>query len=166
MWGGPVIDARKAAELEQAVAGAQAEGASVLAQGPGDERAAVMAPTLLAARSRAVAIARDELFGPVLTILDAAPADDLARIANDTPYGLVASVHGRDMDAVRGLCNRLEVGMIAINRASTGLEVQAPAGGWKDSGCGDAEQGQEAVRFYTRSQTLFWKSTAPAGQFP
>ena len=166
VWGGPVIDARKAAEIRETVADARAAGAEVLAEGPDPGRDAVVPPTLVAAHSRDVAIARDEVFGPVLTILDAVEPKDLAAVANDTPYGLVASVYGRDADAIRTLANRLEVGMVAINRASTGLEVQAPAGGWKDSGCGDAEQGQDAIRFFTRSQTLFWKSTAPAGQFP
>ena len=166
VWGAPVIDARKASEIRATIAGARAEGADVLAEGPDPGRDAVVPPTLIAARSRALAVAREEIFGPVLAILDAVQPNDLAAVANDTPYGLVASVYGRDADAIRGLANRLEVGMVAINRASTGLEVQAPAGGWKDSGCGDAEQGQEAIRFSTRSQTLFWKSTASAGQFP
>jgi aldehyde dehydrogenase (NAD+) len=166
VWGAPVIDARKAAEIRQTIADARAAGAEVLAEGPDPGRDAVVPPTLVAARSRDLAIAREEVFGPVLAILDAVTPDALAGVANDTPYGLVASVYGRDIDAIRALTNRLDVGMVAINRASTGLEVQAPAGGWKDSGCGDAEQGQEAIRFYTRSQTLFWKSTTPAGQFP
>jgi len=165
VWGAPVIDARKAAEIRGTIAEARAEGAEVLAEGPDPGRDAVVPPTLLAARSRELAVARDEIFGPVLAILDAVEPEELAAVANDTPYGLVASVYGRDADAIRALANRLEVGMLAINRASTGLEVQAPAGGWKDSGCGDAEQGQEAIRFFTRSQTLFWKSTGPAGRF-
>ena len=95
-------------------------------------------------------------------ILDA----DLARVANDTEYGLVASVFGRDIDRVRQLCNQLDVGMLAINRASTGLEVQAPTGGWKASGSGDPEQGEEAIRFFTKSQTIYWKSAIAGDEFP
>src|SRR5689334_5745254 len=107
-----------------------------VAEGPAPEPAppadAAAPPRWWCTRSRALAIAREEIFGPVLVVLDAVAPDELAAVANDTPYGLVASVHGRDADAIRTLANGLEVGMVAINRASTGLEVQAPAGGWKD----------------------------------
>ena len=152
-------------EIRATIAGARAEGADVLAEGPDPGRDAVVPPTLLAARSRDSPSPVRRSSARSSRSSTRSQPDDLAAVANDTPYGLVASVYGRDADAIRGLANRLEVGMVAINRASTGLEVQAPAGGWKDSGCGDAEQGQEAIRFSTRSQTLFWKSTAPAGQF-
>lgn len=103
-------------------------------------------------------VARDEVFGPVLTVLPYDGGRSLPELANATDYGLVASIFGRDLDRVRELTNGLEVGVSAINRLSTGLEVQAPFGGWKASGSWDPEQGTEAIGFYTRSQTIYWKS--------
>lgn len=166
VWGGPVIDAAKRDELEGRLAAAAAAGDTVLARGPATGGAAAMAPALVAAAGRDSTFGRREVFGPVLTILDAVDDADLARVANDTEYGLVASVFGRDIDRVRQLCNQLDVGMLAINRASTGLEVQAPTGGWKASGSGDPEQGEEAIRFFTKSQTIYWKSAIAGDEFP
>ena len=160
-WGGPVIDTAKAAELN-----ARLEGQQIIAQRSCPAHPAVVPPTLVGAEDRSQSIAREELFGPVLTILPASNADHAVALANDSEYGLVASVYSRDIDEIRGVCNQLETGLIAINRASTGLEVQAPSGGWKASGGGDPEQGAEAIRFYTESQTIYWKSRSAHGEFP
>ena len=166
VWGGPVIDSAKRDEIEGLIDHASAAGDTVLARGAAPEGPAVVAPTLVSAVGRDGTFGRREVFGPVLTILEAHGDDDVARVANDTEYGLVASIFGRDIDRIRRLCNELEVGMLAINRASTGLEVQAPTGGWKDSGSGDPEQGEEAIRFFTRSQTMYWKSAIAGDEFP
>ena len=56
--------------------------------------------------------------------------------------------------------------MLAINRMSTGLESQAPVGGWKASGSDDPEQGVEAISFFTKSQTMYWKSAGEDVEFP
>jgi len=161
VWGGPVIDADKAQQITEML-----EGNQVVAQRSCETRAALVPPTLIRVRDRSASLASDEVFGPVLTVLAAEGPAQAMEAANDSEYGLVASIFGRDIDAVRGLCNRLEVGLIAVNRASTGLEVQAPAGGWKSSGGGDPEQGDEALRFYTENQTIYWKSQSPYGEFP
>jgi aldehyde dehydrogenase (NAD+) len=162
VWGGPVISPQQGEAIRDAVRRAQAEGAQVLAEGPADGGPAVVPPTLLAASSGREAVAREEVFGPVLTILPDADEGALASLANATDYGLVASIFGRDIERIRVLANRLDVGIIAINRLSTGLEVQAPFGGWKASGSSDPEQGTEAISFYTRSQTIYWKSVEGA----
>ena len=166
VWGGPLIDVAKREELDDMIAAARAGGAELIARGPDFDQPAAFAPAVLHTRDRTVAIARDELFGPVLTVLDAQNPDALVDVANDSEYGLVASIFGQDSDTIRQLANQLDVGLIAINRLSTGLEVQAPAGGWKASGDGEPEQGQEAIRFFTKNQTVYWKSRLPGAMFP
>jgi hypothetical protein len=64
------------------------------------------------------------------------------------------------------VCNDLAVGVLAINRMSTGLEPQAPACDWKGSGSHDPDQGVEAITFFTKSQFLYCKQTSPGVEFP
>lgn len=165
VWGGPLIDEEANASVSEAVQSSRDAGAQLLGEWTGADRATVFPPTVLGV-SGDERIAREEVFGPVLGLFPAAPAEQLVDYVNDTPYGLVASIYGKDMDRIRTLLNQLEVGVIAINRPSTGLEVQAPFGGWKDSGGSDPEQGVEAIRFFTKSQTIYWKSGAEDAEIP
>lgn len=161
VWGGPVIDEGEAGRIR-----AQLDGHIILAEAACEERATVVPPTLVTVEDRSSPLAREEVFGPVLTLIRAEDVDHAVDMANDTEYGLAASVFGRDTDTLQMVSNRIETGLLAINRGSTGLEVQAPSGGWKASGDGDPEQGNEALRFYTRSQTIYWKSQSDYGVFP
>lgn len=157
--GGPVISEEQGRFVREQLADSERAGAEVLARGQvASRRESVVEPTLVSAASGEELVAREEVFGPVLTVLPDRGARSLSELANARDYGLVASIFGRDLDRVRELTNSLEVGVIAINRLSTGLEVQAPFGGWKASGSSDPEQGTEAINFYTRSQTVYWKS--------
>jgi aldehyde dehydrogenase (NAD+) len=79
-------------------------------------------------------IAREEIFGPVLSIIAYQDLDDAVAIANDTPYGLQAYVLGPDEDAARALAERLDAGRVMINAAQH--EPLAPFGGFKQSGLG------------------------------
>ena len=165
VWGGPVIDAGQRKAVEGMVTASLEQGAVIVAQAPVEAGPANVAPTLVRAASQDVVVAREEVFGPVLVVLSELEGS-LADVVNRTPYGLAASVFGRDMDRVRLLLNELQVGTVAINRMSTGLEVQAPSSGWKASGYGDPEQGTEAVRFFTKNQTVYWKSGLLGADFP
>jgi aldehyde dehydrogenase (NAD+) len=79
-------------------------------------------------------ISREEIFGPVLTIIPYDDEDDAVRIANDTPYGLSGYVSSGDLDRARGIAARLRTGMVHINNAA--LDSHAPFGGYKHSGNG------------------------------
>ena len=79
-------------------------------------------------------IAREEIFGPVLSIIPYQDEDDAVRIANDTPYGLSGYVSSGDLERARAIAARLRTGMVHINSAS--LDAQAPFGGYKQSGNG------------------------------
>ncbi|MFE5915299.1 aldehyde dehydrogenase family protein [Streptomyces wedmorensis] len=138
-----------------------ARGLSVLAGGTVPDRAGwFAAPTLVDKVSPGHRLLREEVFGPVASLL---AADDLAhaiRITNSVPYGLVTSVHTADLNtALHGL-DLLDTGMIRINAPSTGVDFHLPFGGAKESGHGAREQGAAALEFYTSGRTY---TLAPAG---
>ncbi len=90
-------------------------------------------------------------------------ADDLAAavaIANDVPYGLVTSLHGRDLDQLLAGVARCESGLIKVNAPTTGVDFYAPFGGEKASSYGPREQGPAAIDFYSSTRTI---TVAPHG---
>ena len=91
-------------------------------------------PTVFANVSNDMTIAREEIFGPVLSIIPYDDEDDAIKIANDTPYGLSGYVSSGDIERARRVASRLRTGMVHINGAD--LEAMAPFGGYKHSGNG------------------------------
>lgn len=110
-------------------------------------------PTLFVDVDSSSDIAQDEIFGPVLSVLDYEDVDDGLRIANDSRFGLVAAVWTGDVDRALWLAGRLEAGQVFINTYGAGGGVEMPFGGWKQSGFG-REKGLEAVREYTQTKTV------------
>ena len=98
-------------------------------------------PTVLGPVKNTATIAREEIFGPVLTILGYDTVDEAVAIANDTPYGLAAYVSGSDPEATRKVASRLRAGQVNLNNAPT--DLMAPFGGFKQSGNG-REWGEHA----------------------
>jgi acyl-CoA reductase-like NAD-dependent aldehyde dehydrogenase len=97
-------------------------------------------PTVFANVSNSMTIAREEIFGPVLSIIGYADEDDAVAIANDTEYGLAGGVWGTDTDRALGVAKRLRTGQVDMNGAF--LNHEAPFGGYKKSG-----NGRELGRF-------------------
>jgi len=114
------------------------EGATVAAGGTGRpegiDKGYFAKPTVFADVSNDMTIAREEIFGPVLSIIPYDDEDDAVRIANDTPYGLSGYVSSSDLDRARKVAARLRTGMVHINGAY--LDSGAPFGGYKQSGNG------------------------------
>ena len=114
------------------------EGATLVAGGPGRpeglDRGFYVKPTVFAGVTNDMTIAREEIFGPVLTILGYDTVEEAIAIGNDTPYGLAAYVQGTDPAALRHVASRLRAGQVTINGA--GLDPMAPFGGYKQSGNG------------------------------
>jgi acyl-CoA reductase-like NAD-dependent aldehyde dehydrogenase len=111
-------------------------------------------PTVLTDVTHEMAIMRDETFGPVIPIMKVRDADEALRLANDSRYGLTASVWTRDGRTARVLARRLETGSVCVNDHMVNFGVtEAPMGGCKESGLG-ARHGSQGIRKFCRQQTV------------
>lgn len=110
-------------------------------------------PTVLVSVTNDMTVAREEIFGPVLTVIGYRDADEALRIANDTDFGLVSGVFGNDLERVTHLADRLEAGQVFVNEWFQPA-IEAPFGGFKQSGFG-REKGQAAISGYHT-----WKNVA------
>ncbi|BAU73940.1 aldehyde dehydrogenase family protein [Metapseudomonas furukawaii] len=137
---GPVISAGQRDQVLGMVEGALAEGARLLAggripQGEGFERGFWLEPTLLADVHAAMSIAREEVFGPVITVERFRGETEALQLANGTPFGLAAGVWTGDLAKAHRVARRLRVGTVWINDYNAAFP-QAPWGGYKSSGIG------------------------------
>jgi aldehyde dehydrogenase (NAD+) len=128
------------------------EGGHVLAEGA-HARGYFFAPTIFAGVRPEMRIAQEEVFGPVLSVLECDGIDDAIRIANGIRYGLSTSLYSRDVNRAFRAIRDLEAGITYINAPTIGAEVHLPFGGVKQTGNGHREGGTAALDFYTT-----WKS--------
>ena len=111
-------------------------------------------PTIFANVTNGMTIAREEIFGPVLAVIKVADYADALTQANDTIYGLSASLFTTNVNKAFDFIKNSEVGMVQINGETGGAEPQAPFGGMKESSSGTREQGQAAMEFFTAYKTV------------
>ncbi|MEP6636539.1 MAG: aldehyde dehydrogenase family protein [Acidobacteriota bacterium] len=100
-------------------------------------------------------IAREEVFGPVLSVLRVKDFDEAMRVANDCEYGLSSSIFSNDAARIFRFVDEIETGMTHINSPTTGGEAHVPFGGTKGTGIGDREQGSAALDFYTELKVVY-----------
>ena len=136
---GPVVSRAQWEKVQSMIAAGVEQGATLVAGGTGRpaglERGFFVKPTVFADVTSEMRIAREEIFGPVLSILAYDGEDEAVAIANDTPYGLAAYVQsGGDLERARRVVARLQAGQVRINGA--GEDAMAPFGGYKQSGNG------------------------------
>jgi acyl-CoA reductase-like NAD-dependent aldehyde dehydrogenase len=141
---------------------ARAAGAQVPVGGNGrDEGGRFFEPTVLTGVDHSMECMTEETFGPTLPIMKVADADEAVRLANDSPYGLAASVWTRDLARGEEIARRVQAGAVCINDAQINyLALELPMGGWKDSGLGQ-RHGAPGIRKYCRSQALLITRFAP-----
>jgi aldehyde dehydrogenase (NAD+) len=134
---GPVVSKAQFDKVQALIQKGVAEGATLVAGGPGRPQGLTkgyyVKPTVFAGVRNDMTIAREEIFGPVLTILGYDTVDQAVEIANDTEYGLAGYVAAADLDKARAVARRLRAGWVSIN---DGFDFNAPFGGYKKSGNG------------------------------
>jgi acyl-CoA reductase-like NAD-dependent aldehyde dehydrogenase len=155
---GPLANARALTRVEGYVDAALAEGAVAVVGGgrpEGFDRGFYFEPTLLRDVDNSMPIAQEEVFGPVTCVIPYDDIDDAVRIANDSKYGLAASVYSGDSDAAVEIARRIRSGTVAINIA--GVCMTEPFGGVKQSGWG-RECGSEGILEFTEIKQILLTS--------
>ena len=133
---GPLIDMRAVEKVEEHIADATAKGAMVATGGARHALGgSFFQPTLLTGVTPAMAVAREETFGPVAPLFRFSTEDEAVRMANDTEFGLAAYFYSRDVGRVWRVSEGLEYGIVGVNEGIISNEV-APFGGVKESGIG------------------------------
>jgi aldehyde dehydrogenase (NAD+) len=153
---GPVVSEAQFAKVQSLIEQALTEGATLVAGGTGRpdgiETGYFVRPTVLADVTNDMAIAREEIFGPVLTLIAYRDEDDAVTIANDTTYGLAGMVSSRDPDRARRVARRMRTGMVHINGAP--LTADAPFGGYRQSGNG-REYAAHGLREFLEAKSIY-----------
>lgn len=153
---GPVVSQLQWDKIQGLIQQGIDEGATLVAGGVGRpqglEKGFYVKPTVFSDVNNDMAIAREEIFGPVLSIIPYADEEEAIRIANDTPYGLSGYVTSSDLGRARSVAARLRTGMVHINSAS--LDTMAPFGGYKHSGNG-REWGAHGLEEFLEVKSVF-----------
>jgi len=157
---GPAIDADQLNTVMQYIAAGVRDGATLACGGrrldhPPCDHGFFVEPAVFVDVDERMAIAQEEIFGPVLAVVRARDFDDAIRLANNVAFGLSASVQTQDVGRVFDFVNRIEAGLVTVNLPSAGVEYQLPFGGTKESSFGPKEQGPNALDFYTDWKTVY-----------
>ncbi len=157
---GPCINEPQLFKVEKYVQIGKQEGARLMCGGQrleGDayDHGYFYAPTIFAEVDPEMRIAREEIFGPVVSVLRIDNLEEAVRIANNTPYGLSSAIYTRNVNdafrAMRDLC----AGITYVNSSTIGAEVHLPFGGTKQTGNGHREGGPTVIDLYTEWKTLY-----------
>jgi aldehyde dehydrogenase (NAD+) len=153
---GPIINESQLQNMIAAVAKAKAAGATILIGGdrfssPGF----YMAPTLLENVDPQAEISQCELFGPIAILYRVKDFEEALALANDSPYGLTASIHTRSLHRAVRFCDKVRSGVVVVNAGTYGSEPHMPFGGLKQSGNGTREPGTEALDVYSELKDVY-----------
>jgi alpha-ketoglutaric semialdehyde dehydrogenase len=155
---GPIINEAQLRRVDSYTAVARGEGATVVTGGHTLSEGGLgdgwyYAPTIFAGVEPGMRVAREEIFGPSVSVLTADGLEESLRVANDTVYGLSLSVYTNDVRRAFTAIRELESGIVYVNAPTIGAEIQLPFGGVKNTGNGHREAGSTLVDEFTE-----WKS--------
>ncbi|SDR15657.1 aldehyde dehydrogenase family protein [Thermostaphylospora chromogena] len=152
---GPVVSEQQLAVDLAAIDTAKTEGATVVSGGEAPS-GLFLRPTVLTGLSHDSSVVRDEIFGPVVAVFGVDSYEEGLSRVNDSRYGLTAGICTRDLNLAHHFAAHAQVGVVKINRPTTGLDLNVPFGGVKDSSSNTfREQGTAALDFYTWSKTVY-----------
>jgi 4-(gamma-glutamylamino)butanal dehydrogenase len=154
---GPMIERPHLDKVMGYIERGRGEGATVVTGGSRvleDSGGYFVAPTIFDDVSNDMSIAREEIFGPVLSAIPFESEEEGVRLANETSYGLAAAVYTKDLDAAFRVARALRAGTVGVNAYSEG-DITTPFGGYKQSGFGGRDKGLEAFDQYTEKKTIW-----------
>ena len=157
---GPVVDGGQFKSVLSYIDAGREDGASLVAgggvaEGPGLRKGYFIQPTVFAGVTPDMRIAREEIFGPVLSVMRVTDFEEAMRVANDSEFGLSSSIFSNDAARIFRFVEEIETGMTHVNSPTTGGEAHVPFGGIKATGIGEREQGSTALDFYTELKVVY-----------
>ncbi|MFE8698438.1 alpha-ketoglutaric semialdehyde dehydrogenase GucD [Cytobacillus sp. FJAT-53684] len=162
IWMGPCASESQFNTVRKYIEQGKNEGASLVLGGDiltGEEydKGFYIEPTIFENVNSDMTIAQEEIFGPVIALIKADGLEEAIDIANNTKYGLSASIFTSNISSLLEFIDEIDAGLVRINAESAGVELQAPFGGMKASSTGAREQGEAAKEFFTSIKTVFIK---------
>lgn len=161
----PLIDSSAQSRVGQAVGAAESQGARVVARSRVPDEGYFHPAVLLDTIDPTMAIANEEIFGPVVGLLEARQLGEAIELHNSVRYGLSGSIFTSDLRSAHAFAQSAQAGVIHINGDTTGAEPHVPFGGMKGSSSWSREQGLEAERFYTQVKTIYHDGLPVVGLF-
>jgi aldehyde dehydrogenase (NAD+) len=151
---GPVVSQQQARTNEDHLELARTGGATIA--GGGTAEGLLQHPAIVTGLGADHRLAQEEVFGPVVAVLEARDLAEAIALVNGTRYGLTAGIVSNDLAAVSRFVREAEVGVVKVNQPTTGLELNVPFGGVKDSSSNTwREQGSSALDFYTWTKSVY-----------
>ncbi|MBY3035202.1 aldehyde dehydrogenase family protein [Rhizobium laguerreae] len=155
---GPVVDERQLKTDTDYIEIGKSEGAKLAFGGEvisRDTPGFYLQPTLFTEATNQMRISREEIFGPVVSVIRAKDYDEALAVANDTPFGLSAGIATTSLKYATHFKRNSEAGMVMVNLPTAGVDFHVPFGGRKGSSYGPREQGKYAAEFYTTVKTAY-----------
>ena len=155
---GPVVDASQLAQDEEYIRIAKEEGGKLAFGGERLERATpgfYLQPALFTETTNSMRINREEVFGPVASVIRVKDYDEALAVANDTTFGLSSGICTSSLKYASDFKRNSEAGMVMVNLPTAGVDYHVPFGGRKGSSYGAREQGRYASEFYTTVKTAY-----------
>jgi len=155
---GPVVDENQMAQDEKYIQIARDEGGELAWGGERlnrDTKGHYLSPALFVGTTNAMRINREEVFGPVASVIEVASYDEALSVANDTAFGLSSGIFTTSLKYATDFRKKSAAGMAMVNLPTAGVDYHVPFGGRKGSSYGAREQGRHAVDFYTAIKTAY-----------
>ena len=158
---GPVITPDSAARIVAMVERAVSEGATIAAGGRarndvhGCDGGAFVEPTVLVGVKPDHHVAREEVFGPVLAVVEVDDLDEAIAVVNDVEFGLSASIYTRDVNEALYAVEHIDAGIVYVNAPTIGAEIPLPFGGTKHTGNGFREAGARGIEQFSQIKTVY-----------